>query len=97
MSESGWLMNISDDVAKGAAALDRLATAVEGARSPEADERAAEAAAAVLFERILDLLQNDPHQWNSRPCPTCRVISTLARRPFGCDKFRLAASARRAT
>lgn len=37
-----------------------------------------------ILYAILDLLQADPHQWSSRPCPTCRAITLLAARPFGC-------------
>lgn len=42
------------------------------------------AAALVLVDVVLDLLQADPHQWSKRPCPTCRSISTIVNRPFGC-------------
>lgn len=31
-----------------------------------------------------DLLQEDPHQWSTRPCTTCQTISILIKRPFGC-------------
>jgi hypothetical protein len=32
----------------------------------------------------LGALQADPHQWSNRPCPTCRAISGLVGRKFGC-------------
>ncbi len=38
-----------------------------------------------VLEEVLDLLQQDPHQWSERPCPTCRAISQLASRDFGCS------------
>ena len=31
-----------------------------------------------------DLIQGDPHQWSKRPCSTCKTISTLIKRSFGC-------------
>ncbi len=31
------------------------------------------------------LIEEDPHQWSSRPCQTCRAISNLIGRPFGCS------------
>lgn len=34
--------------------------------------------AAVLWE-------TDPHQFSTRPCPTCRSLSALLGRSFGCD------------
>jgi hypothetical protein len=30
------------------------------------------------------LLQEDPHQWSSRGCPTCRAVSALIGQDFGC-------------
>lgn len=49
--------------------------------------RAVQAAAQAIVGSILDLLQDDPHQWSTRPCPTCRSISKLVGRPFGCYKY----------
>lgn len=46
--------------------------------------RAVQLAAGVVVAAILDLLQVDPHQWSTRPCGTCRTISALASRDFGC-------------
>jgi hypothetical protein len=43
---------------------------------------------AVHTEVILRLIEADPHQWSSRPCPTCRAISGIIDRPFGCVKKR---------
>jgi hypothetical protein len=53
---------------------------------PEAYE-IAQAAANLLVQAILDLIQADPHQWSARPCQTCRSISTIAGKPFGCYEF----------
>ena len=33
---------------------------------------------------ILDLFDRDPHQWSTRPCQTCKAISALVGKPFGC-------------
>lgn len=33
---------------------------------------------------ILTLIESDPHQWSTRPCATCRAITVLARKDFGC-------------
>lgn len=30
------------------------------------------------------LIQEDPHQWSTRPCQTCKTVSSLIGRPFGC-------------
>lgn len=52
--------------------------------SDEEAERIVKAAAKVVLDAILGLLQDDPHQWSTRPCPTCRQISGIVGRPFGC-------------
>jgi len=52
-------------------------------------EEAIKAAARVLLDAVLSALQADPHQWSSRPCPTCRVITALVGRPFGCNLYRI--------
>lgn len=43
------------------------------------------AAAEVLAHAALDLVEADPHQFSNRPCATCRTVSTLTGRPFGCQ------------
>ena len=45
---------------------------------------------------ILWILQDDPHQWSTRPCPTCETISQLAGLSFGCVRKREAENAQRA-
>lgn len=37
-----------------------------------------------LIDTVLNLIQSDPHQWTIRPCPTCRAISNMIDKPFGC-------------
>lgn len=39
----------------------------------------------VTLGQVLNMIQADPHIWSSRPCPTCRTVSALAGRPFGCN------------
>lgn len=34
-----------------------------------------------------DLIYADPHQWSTRPCPTCRTITALVGYPFGCVRY----------
>lgn len=50
----------------------------------EDTEKVIKAAVNIIIEPILDLIQNDPHQWSTRPCSTCRTISTIIDKPFGC-------------
>ena len=53
-----------------------------------------DAAVQRLTDPILRLIQNDPHQWSTRPCTTCQTISQLVNKPFGCDYYRLTKSRR---
>ncbi len=39
---------------------------------------------SILMDTILNLLQNDPHQWSTRGCQTCKAISSIVGHPFGC-------------
>lgn len=48
-----------------------------------------QAAARVLARAALNLLYADPHQWSTRPCPTCRAITAMIDEPYGCDRFRI--------
>ena len=45
-------------------------------------------ALSMLMDAVLSLLQKDPHQWSARPCGTCRTISGLIGKPFGCYEYR---------
>lgn len=62
------------------------------------DDDVIRAAANMLVGAVLDLLQADPHSWSERPCPTCRPISAIVGRPFGCYLYaeRRAAAAQKA-
>ncbi len=44
------------------------------------------AAAFLIADIALDVIEEDPHSWSSRPCPTCKTVSSLIGRPFGCIK-----------
>jgi len=48
------------------------------------EEQIIKAVVNVLIEPVLSLLQNDPHQWGNRPCPTCKSITSIIGKPFGC-------------
>ena len=39
-----------------------------------------------VYGTAFDLIENDPHQWSSRPCTTCNAISQIIGRPFGCNR-----------
>ena len=48
------------------------------------EEKIIKAAVNIIIEPILALLQNDPHQWSTRPCSTCSSITAIIGKPFGC-------------
>lgn len=45
-------------------------------------------AVVTAADAAFDLIETDPHSWSPRPCPTCRTVSTLIGRDFGCVKVR---------
>jgi len=45
------------------------------------------AAVRVVMEPALRLLQGDPHAWSTRPCQTCRSVSSIVGQPFGCTLY----------
>ena len=44
-------------------------------------------AVKVVIEPVLRLLQGDPHAWSERPCQTCRSVSSIVGKPFGCSLY----------
>jgi hypothetical protein len=44
-----------------------------------------QAAASVLIDAALRLIEADPHQWSPRPCATCQAVSAIVGRRFGCN------------
>jgi hypothetical protein len=62
------------------------AAAAEEREKREAALRAKEdSVLRALAEAVGSVLECDPHQWSARPCSTCRTISGLLGRPFGCE------------
>lgn len=45
-----------------------------------------QAAARTLMEASLHLVESDPHIWSTRPCATCKAVSSILGRSFGCQK-----------
>lgn len=39
-----------------------------------------------VFETVLRLIEGDSHSHGKRACETCRAVSIIANRPFGCFK-----------
>ena len=48
------------------------------------EEKIIQAAANVLMESVIKLIEADPHQFSTRPCSTCKAVSTIRGKPFGC-------------
>ena len=46
-----------------------------------------QAAAQILIDPILRLMQEDQHSWGDRPCGTCQAISSIAGKSFGCYEY----------
>lgn len=55
----------------------------------EDDNKMVRGMVSLFMDAILKLIQEDPHQWSTRPCSTCRTITSMIDRPFGCDKYRM--------
>lgn len=52
--------------------------------SDQQESAAIRAAVSALVDASLRLIQDDPHQWSERPCSTCRAVSSIVGKPFGC-------------
>jgi hypothetical protein len=46
-----------------------------------------QAGVSILMDAVLNAIQEDPHAWSMRPCPTCRTISGIIGKPFGCYEY----------
>jgi hypothetical protein len=55
---------------------------------------AVRAAATLILDAALRVLDGDGHQWSSRPYETCRFISSLYEKPFGCSRVAMEREAR---
>jgi len=60
-----------------------------------ATDAAVLAAARAITTAALDLIYADPHQWSIRGCATCRAVSALIGKPFGCDRYQIQRSERK--
>jgi len=47
-------------------------------------ENIIKACANIIIDAIVNVIYTDPHQWSKRPCETCRTISAIIGKPFGC-------------
>lgn len=58
----------------------------------DAKSEAIKDAAQIIARVALDLIDKDGHVFGSRPCSTCRTITNLINKEFGCVRY---ASARK--
>lgn len=56
--------------------------------SAEDTEAAVRAAVRFSVDAVARVLDGDPHNWSARPCETCRLVTSVLGRPFGCDRVR---------
>ena len=38
----------------------------------------------IIMDAVVETIGIDGHQWSDRPCQTCKAVSGLINRPFGC-------------
>ncbi len=38
----------------------------------------------IIMDSVVEIIALDGHQWSDRPCQTCRAVTGLIGRPFGC-------------
>ena len=43
---------------------------------------------SLMMDSVLEIVQDDPHQWSTRPCTSCKTITSLIGKPFGCEKYK---------
>ena len=53
----------------------------------EQQKKEMSASVSLLMDAVLNLLQYDNHHWGESPCPTCRPITTIIGKPFGCYQY----------
>ena len=46
-----------------------------------------DAAVQKIIGAALAAIQADPHQWSTRPCPTCRAVTAITGIKFGCCAY----------
>ena len=47
-----------------------------------------QAAAQLLLDAAMRVIYEDPRQWSTRSCATCRTVTGIVGKPFGCDLYR---------
>lgn len=52
------------------------------------EKKLIQACANIIIDAVAEVIYGDPHQWSKRPCDTCRTISSVIGKPFGCDRYR---------
>lgn len=50
-------------------------------------EQLVRALSAIIMDSVLALIQNDSHCWSMRPCQTCKAITSITGKKFGCYKY----------
>ena len=44
-------------------------------------------AVQLIIDAAMRLIQADAHYWSDRPCSTCRAVSAIVGKPFGCYEY----------
>ena len=47
-------------------------------------KQAIRVAVDIIMDVVVETIGIDGHQWSDRPCSTCRAITGLIGRPYGC-------------
>jgi hypothetical protein len=50
-------------------------------------EKMIKACVNVIIDTIANAIYADPHQWSKRPCETCKTITGILGKPFGCYRY----------
>lgn len=55
-------------------------------------EQLIKSCANIIIDTVINVIYADPHQWSKRPCETCKVITGILGKPFGCYRYQQAKS-----
>ena len=47
-------------------------------------EQVVKIAVGIIMDSVIAVIALDGHQWSDRPCQTCRAVTGLIGKPFGC-------------
>ena len=47
-------------------------------------KQAVRVALDIIMDAVVETIGIDGHMWSDRPCQTCKAVSGLIGRPFGC-------------